>query len=75
MENNSNKQVDLINDYDKQVDAISDFEKLDDARSDPKSNQNSDPKVATYTTNKNFTQKLLITRFVPKTNPSCHRCN
>ena len=64
--NDSNKQVDaIINDSNKQVDAISDSKKVVVTRSDP----SSDPRVATYTTNRNFTQKLLISRFVPKIIP------
>ena len=38
-------------------------------RSDPKSDPSSDPKVATHTTNGRFTQKLLISRFVPNIIP------
>ena len=49
-----------INDSDKQVDAISDSDKVADAGSDPKSDTSSDPKLANYTTNKKFRQKLLI---------------
>ena len=48
-----------------QVDAISDSEKLVDAGSDPKSDPSSNPKVATHTTNRNFTQKLLIKPTIP----------
>ena len=66
MRKNSYKQVDPINDSDKQVNVISDYERMFDTVSDPKSDPSRDPKVATYTTNKKFTQKLLIRRFVPK---------
>ena len=34
--------------------------------SDPKSNPSSDPKSDTHATNRDFAQKLLISRFVPK---------
>ena len=40
-----------------------------DPKNDPKSDPRSDPKVATYTNNGNSTQKLLISRFVPKIIP------
>ena len=63
------EQVDQINDSDKQVDSISDSEKLVDARSDPKSDPSSNPKVDTHITNRKFTQKLLISRFVPNIIP------
>ena len=69
LRNDSNEQVDPIDDSDKQVDAIIDSEKLVDAGSNPKSDPSSNPKVATYTSNKKFTQKLLISRFVPKIIP------
>ena len=49
-----------------QVNAIRNSEELVDAVSDPKSNPSSDPKVATYTTNGNFPQKLMKNWFVPK---------
>ena len=49
-------QVDQINDSDKQVGAISDSEKLVVTGSDPKSDQGRNPKVATHTTNRKFTQ-------------------
>ena len=66
LRNDYAEQVDQINDSNKQVDALSDSEKLVDARSDPKIDPSMDPKVATHITNRNFTQKLLISRFVPK---------
>ena len=55
----------MTNDSQKQIDVINDSEELIDAISDP----SSDPKVATYTTNGNFTQKLLSSRFVPNITP------
>ena len=48
----SAKQVDQINDSEKEIDAISDSRILVDTGSDP----SSDPNVATYTPNGNFTQ-------------------
>ena len=73
MRNNSDDQFDPINGYDKQFGAISDSEKLVDTgsnpKSDPKSDPNSDPQLSTYTTNANFTQNLLISRFVLKIIP------
>ena len=69
MRNDSDKQVDPINDSDKQVDVIRDSKKLVDAGSDPKSNPSRNPKVDNYTTNGKFTQKSLISRFVPKIIP------
>ena len=69
LRNDSTKQVDQINDSNKLVDVISDSGKLVDAGGDPKSDPSSNPKVATHTTNGKFTQKLLISRFVPKIMP------
>ena len=68
----------ITNDYgyynsDEQFDAIDDSEELVDAVSDPSSYPSSNPKVAIYTTKVNFTQKLLISRFVPKTIPAVIR--
>ena len=57
LRDDSAKQVDQINDSVKQVDTISDSEKLVVTRNDPKSDPSSDPKVATNTTNRKFTQK------------------
>ena len=37
--------------------------------SNPKNDPSSDPKAATNTNNRKFTQKLLISRFVPKIIP------
>ena len=62
----SEEYVDAISDSEEQVDAISNSEELVDAVINPKSDPISDPKVATYTTNGNFPQKLLKNRFVPK---------
>ena len=45
---------------------INDSEELVDAVSDPKSDPSSDRNVANYTTNGNFPQNLLMSRFVPK---------
>ena len=60
--NDSYKQVDAItNDSDKQVDAISDSKKFVVIGSNP----SSDPNAATHTTNIKFSQKILISRFVP----------
>ena len=69
LRNDSYKHVDQINDSNKQVDAISDSKKLVDAGSDQKSNQSSNPEISAHTTNENFTQKLLISRFVPSVTP------
>ena len=41
----------------------------DDAKSDP----NSDPKEATYTTNGNYPHKLILSRFIPKIIPGAIR--
>ena len=62
----SNKQVDAINDSNKQVDIINDSEELVDAGSDPKSDPSSDPKVATYTTNRKSPQNLLRSQLCPE---------
>ena len=53
-------------DLDEHVDAISDSKELVDAVSNPKSNPRRDPKVDTHTNNRNFPQKFLRSRFVPK---------
>ena len=37
-----------------------------DPKSDLSSNPSSNPKIATHTTNINFTQKLLVCPFAPK---------
>ena len=58
--------VDAISDPKELIDAMSDSEELVHAVSDPKSDPSSDPKVATYTNNGNFPQKLLKNRFIPK---------
>ena len=47
LRNDSNEEVDPIDDFEKQVDAISDSEKLVGAGSDPKSDPSNDPNVAT----------------------------
>ena len=60
MRNNSEKQVDIINDSKELVDAIS----------DPKRDPSSNPKVGTYTTNGKCTHKLLISWFVSKIIPA-----
>ena len=63
--NESDKQVYAIkNDSNKQVDAISDSKRMVVTGSNPKSDPISNPKVAPHTTNGNFAQKLLISRFV-----------
>ena len=62
----SNKQVEAINDYDEQVYAINDSGELVDIISDPTGDPSSYSKVATYTTNRNFPQNLLRSRFVPE---------
>ena len=49
-----------------QVDTINNSEELVDAVSNPKSNPNSNPKVPTYTTNRNFPQKILKNWFILK---------
>ena len=68
--NNYDKNVDaIINDSINQVDAISDSKKLVVTRSDPKSDPISNPKLDTHTTNENFGQKSLISRFVPNIIP------
>ena len=68
--NDSNKRVDaIINDSKKQVDSISDSGKLVLTGSDQKSDPGSDLKADTHTTNGIFTQKLLISRFIPKIIP------
>ena len=47
------------------VDAVSDSEELFDAVRNPKSDPSSDPKVATYTTNRNSPQTLLANCEIP----------
>ena len=64
MRNYSEEQFDAINN------SINDSEELVHAVSDPKSDPSINPKVATYTTNDKFTQKLLIGRFVAKIIPA-----
>ena len=61
----SNEQVGAISDSKEQVDAINNSEELVEAVSDPKRYLSSNPKVSTYTTNGNFPQKILRSRFVP----------
>ena len=63
----------MRNDSEEQVDSINDSEELVDAVSDPKSDQSRDLQVATYTINGDFTQTLLISRFVPMTAPAAIR--
>ena len=60
----------MRNDSGEQIDVINDSKKLVDAVSDQKRGPSSYPKVYTYTTNGNFTQNLLISRFVPKIVPA-----
>ena len=71
--NDSKEQVDVMNwlrnDSEEQFNVINDSEELVDAKSNP----SSDPKVATYTTNGKFTQKLLFSWFVPKIIPATIR--
>ena len=68
LRNDSTEQIDQINYSDKQVDAMSDSKKLVVTRSDQKSDPNSDPKVATHTTNGKF-----YTNIIDQPNhPSCH---
>ena len=69
LRNDYAKQVDQINDSDKQADALSDSEKNIVTGSDQKIDPNSNPKVATHTTNMDITQFLLICWFIPKTIP------
>ena len=75
--NDSEEQVDasnwLINYSKEQVDAINDSKELVDAVINPKSGPSSDPKVGTYTINRNVTQKLLKSQFVPKIIPAAIR--
>ena len=49
-----------------QVDAINDSEELVDTVSDRKIDPSSNPKVATYTTNRKSPQNLLRSHFVPE---------
>ena len=53
-------------DYKELVEAVSDSKKLLDTVSDLKRDSGSYPKVATYTINENFPQKLFNNWFVPK---------
>ena len=64
--NDSEEQVDDIHDSEEQVDDMNNSEELIDAISDRKSDPSNNPRVATYTTNGNFPQKLLKIWFVSK---------
>ena len=57
------------------VDAISNSKEVVDAVSNPKSDPSSNPKIANYTTNRNFPQKLFNSRFVPNITPGANRPN
>ena len=50
----------LRNDSAEQIDAISDYDKLVVDGSNPKSDPRSDPKVGIYTTNGNYSDRLLM---------------
>ena len=63
---NSKEEIDAMINSEEQVDSIRDSEELVDAVSDPKSNPSINKKVATHTANRNFAQKLLKNRFIPK---------
>ena len=62
----SEEYIDAKSDSEEQVDTISDSKELVDVVSDPKSVPSSNPKVAAYTNNRHFPQKLLKNQFVPK---------
>ena len=70
---NSKEQVDTISDSKKVVDNVRNSEELVDAVSNPNIDTSSDPKVASYTTNKHFPQKLFKNRFVPQIIPGAIR--
>ena len=57
----SEEVVDAVSDSEELVYALSDSKELVDAVSDPKRDPNSDPKVATYTTNRNFHKNYSTT--------------